>query len=126
MREVKLPLKTTQLEQLQKNDEYCREIVKKMKQDAELSKIFIKEDGILHRLWIEDGRTNKCIIVPKVLQDSMLILAHDYSGHNGGRRMYNCLKQQYYWPGIRKQVFKHCKNCRECILTKPRASRAWI
>ena len=30
--------------------------------------------------------------------------------------MYNCLKQQYYWPGIRKQVFKHCKNCRKCIL----------
>ena len=116
MREVKLPLKTGQLEQLQKNDEYCREIAKKMKQDVALSKIFVKEEGILCRLWIEDGKTNKCILVPKVLHDSMLILAHDYSGHNGGRRTYNCLKQQYYWPGIRKQVFKHCKNCRECIL----------
>ena len=46
----------------------------------------------------------------------MLILVHDYSGHNGGRRTYSCLKKHYYWPGIRKQVFRHCKHCRECIL----------
>ena len=76
----------------------------------------MKEEGVLYRMWIEDGKTNKCILVPKVLHDSMLILAHNYSGHNGGRRTYNCLKKQYYWPGIRKQVFKHCKNCRKCIL----------
>ena len=46
----------------------------------------------------------------------MIILAHDYSGHNGSRRTYNCLKRQYYWPGIRKQIFRHCKKCKECIL----------
>ena len=116
VKEIKLPLKTGQLEQLQRNDDYCREIARKMKHDAELTKIFVKEEGVLYRLWIEEGKMNKCILVPKVLQDSMLILAHDYSGHNGGRRTYNCLKQQYYWPGIRKQVFRHCKNCKECIL----------
>ena len=63
----------------------------------------------MYRLWIKDGRTHKCILV---LQDSMVILAHDYSGHNGSRRTYNCLNKQYHWPGIRKQVFHHCK----CIL----------
>ena len=46
----------------------------------------------------------------------MIILAHDYSGHNGSRRTYNCLKRQYYWPGIRKQIFRHCKKCKECVL----------
>ena len=46
----------------------------------------------------------------------MIILAHDYSGHNGSRRTYNCLKRQYYWPGIRKQIFRHCKRCNECVL----------
>ena len=82
----------------------------------ELQKIFIKEEGVLYRLWIEDGRTFKCILVPQVLQDFMIILAHDYSGHNGSRRTYNCLKRQYYWPGIRKQIFRHCKKCKECVL----------
>ena len=116
LREIKLPLKQKQLQQLQMNDTYCRDVAKKLHKDMELQKIFIKEEGVLYRLWIEDGRTFKCILVPLVLQDFMIILAHDYSGHNGSRRTYNCLKRQYYWPGIRKQIFRHCKKCKECIL----------
>ena len=116
LKEIKLPLKPKQLQQLQKNDTYCRDVAKKLHKDTELQKIFIKEEGVLYRLWIEDGRTFKCILVPQVLQDFMIILAHDYSGHNGSRRTYNCLKRQYYWPGIRKQVFRHCKKCKECVL----------
>ena len=116
LKEIELPLKPKQLQQLQKNDTYCREVAKKLHKDMELQKIFIKEEGVLYRLWIEDGRTFKCILVPQVLQDSMIILAHDYSGHNSSRRTYNCLKRQYYWPGIRKQIFRHCKKCKECVL----------
>ena len=116
LKEIKLPLKPKQLQQLQKNDTYCRDVAKKLHKDKELQKIFIKEKGVLYRLWTEDGRTFKCILVPEVLQDSMIILAHDYSGHNSSRRTYNCLKRQYYWPGIRKQIFRHCKKCKECVL----------
>ena len=116
LKEIRLPLKPKQLQQLQKNDTYCRDVAKKLHKDKELQKIFIKEEGVLYRLWIEDGRTFKCILVPQVLQDFMIILAHDYSGHNGSRRTYNCLKRQYYWPGIRKQIFRHCKKCKECVL----------
>ena len=116
LKEIRLPLKSKQLQQLQKNDTYCREVAKKLHKDIELQKIFIKEEGVLYRLWFEDGRTFKCILVPQVLQDFMIILAHDYSGHNGSRRTYNCLKRQYYWPGICKQTFRHCKKCKECVL----------
>ena len=116
LKEIRLPLKPKQLQQLQKNDTYCRDVAKKLHKDTELQKIFIKEEGVQYRLWIEDGRTFKCILVPQVLQDSMIILAHDYSGHHGSRRTYNCLKRQYYWPGIRKQIFRHCKKCKECVL----------
>ena len=116
LKEIKLPLKLKQLQQLQKNDTYCMDMAKKLHKDTELQKIFIKEEGVLYRLWIEDGRTFKCILVPQVLQDFMIILAHDYSSHNGSRRTYNCLKRQYYWPGIRKQIFRLCKKCKECVL----------
>ena len=114
--EIMLPLKPKQLQQLQMNDTYCRDIAKELHKDMELQKIFIKEGGVLYRLLIEDGRTFKCILVPQVLQDFMIILAHDYSGHNGSRRTFNCLKRQYYWPGIRKQIFRHCKKCKEFVL----------
>ena len=116
VKEIKLPLKPQQLEYLQRNDEYCREVARKLEKDVDLKRIFLREEGILYRLWTEDGRTFKCILVPQVLQESLIILAHDHSGHNGARRAYSCLKRQYYWPGIRKQVFKHCKQCAECQL----------
>ena len=116
VKEIKLPLKPHQLAYIQRNDEYCKEVARKLEKDVELKRIFLKEEGILYRLWIEDGRTFKCILVPQVLQESLIILAHDYSGHNGAGQAYSCLKRQYYWPGIRKQVFKHCKQCVECQL----------
>ena len=65
VREITLPLKPKQLQQLQKNDTYCRDIAKKLHKDMELQKIFIKENGVLYRLWTEDGRTFKCILVPQ-------------------------------------------------------------
>ena len=116
VKEIMLPLKPKQLQELQKNDMYCRDVAKKLHRDVELQKIFIKESGVLYKLWTEDGQTFKCILVPQVLQDFMIILAHNHSGHNGSRRTYSCLKRQYYWPGIWKQVFRHCKKCKKCIL----------
>ena len=26
------------------------------------------------------------------------------------------LKKMYYWPGMKSEVFKHCKTCKECML----------
>ena len=45
--EITLPLKPKQLQQLQMNDEYCRDVAKKLHKDMELQKIFIKEKGVL-------------------------------------------------------------------------------
>ena len=46
----------------------------------------------------------------------LLMLAHNYSGHNDFRRMYNALKCKYYWSGMRKHILKHCKACHQCSL----------
>ena len=48
VREITLPLKPKQLQELQKNDMYCRDIAKKLPKDVELQKIFIKEKGVLY------------------------------------------------------------------------------
>ena len=55
--EIKLPFKLKQLQELQKNDTHCIDIAKKLHKDRELQKIFIKEEGVLYRLRIEDGIT---------------------------------------------------------------------
>ena len=78
--------------------------------------MFILHEGVLCRLWTEERETFRCIFIPEVLRDPLLVLAHNQNGHNGGRHTYMALKRLYYWPGMRRQVFKHCKNCQECML----------
>ena len=116
MQEVKIPIPKKQMLQLQKNDEYCRCIVRGTQTEQELKKIFIPDDGILYRLWLEDGQTYKCLVGPLILRDPLLVLAHNQNGHNGSRQMYSALKRSYYWPNMKKEVFFNCKNCSECIL----------
>ena len=67
MQEVKVPISKEQMIQLKKNDEYCRHIIRRMPAEQELKKIFRLDDGILYRLWLEDGQTYKCMVVPLIL-----------------------------------------------------------
>ena len=116
LKEIKLPLKDWQMQLLQRHDSTCREIAKKLQQDKHMNKLFLLNNGIVYRLWCEDDRTSDCVIVPEVLRDPLLMLAHNYSGHNGFRRTYNAMKRQYYWPGMRKDILRHCKKCHQCVL----------
>ena len=77
MQEVKIPIPKEQMLQLQKNDEYCRRIIRRMQAEQELKKIFILDNDILYRLWLEDGQTYKCMVVPLILQDPLLVLGHN-------------------------------------------------
>ena len=123
LREIKLPLKPKQMQQLQNNDTYCRDVAKKLHKDMELQKIFIKEEGVLYRLWIEDGRTFKCILVPEVLQDFMIILAHDYSGHNGSRRNLQLFEKNVLLARYTKTNFQTLQEMQRVCATKPRTTR---
>ena len=50
------------------------------------------------------------IVVPDILRDCLLILAHDKQGHNRFRRTYASLKNRYHWKGMKKSVYQH-GNC---------------
>ena len=65
---------------------------KKLQQDKHMNKLFMLKRGIVYRLWCEDDKTAECVVVPEVLRDPLLMLAHNYSGHNGFRRTYNAMK----------------------------------
>ena len=114
-KEIKLPLQNAQMELLQRHDDTCRGIAKKLRQNKHMNKLFMLKSGIVYRLWCEDGKTAECVVVPEVLREPLLMLAHNYSGHNGFRT-YNAMKRQYYWPGMRKDILKHCKRCHQCSL----------
>ena len=83
-KEVKLPLTTEQMIQLQKSDSEARNIIHKLQREKLNTKMFILHEGVLCRLWTEERDTFRCIFISEVLRDPLLILAHNQNGHNGG------------------------------------------
>ena len=59
------------------------------------------ENDILKKKVIEGGLLYKPVIIPEILRECLLMLAHDEQGHNGFKRTYSALKTLYYWKGIR-------------------------
>ena len=78
-KEIRLPLQDAQMQLLQRHDDTCRGIAKKLQQDKHMNKLFMLKRGIVYRLWCEDDKTAECVVIPEVLRDPLLMLAHNYS-----------------------------------------------
>ena len=85
---------------------------------------YLIRDNILMRKWSptacdnEKGETVYQIVVPTLHRREVLELAHDLpvSGHLGVRKTYNRVLQHFFWPGLKRDVAKWCKECHTCQL----------
>ena len=75
---------------------------------------YTMENNILKQKLVDNGLLYTPIVVPDILKDCLLILAHNKQGHNGFRRTYASLKNRYHWKGMKKSVYQHCTNCQVC------------
>ena len=112
--DIELPMPTERFITLQKADP----TIKKLRQqweDRQLdTNIYLLEDNILKRKVIDNGILHTPILVPGILKEALLILAHDKAGHNRFRRTYMSLKSRYYWKGMKKSIHEHCTHCQVC------------
>ena len=72
------------------------------------------EDEILKKKSVINCILYTPTVVPNVLKDYLLLLAHDKQGHNGFKRTYSSLKQLYHWKGRKKTIQRHCNACSTC------------
>ena len=72
------------------------------------------ENNILKRKIVNNGLLYTPIVVPDILKDCLLILAHDKQGHNGFRRTHASLRNRYHWKGMKKSVHQHCSRYQIC------------
>ena len=67
---------------------------------------------------MDNGHKFSTAVVPEDLTDTVLVLGHNQSGHNGYQRTYATIKRSYYWKGMRKHILVHCKTCVTCAKQK--------
>ena len=113
--EVQLPLKDEKLAKLQESDPHIRQLRKQWDNKNLDTTSYTLENNILRWKVIDNGLLYTPIIVPDILKDCLLILAHDEQGHNGFRRTYASLRNRYHWKGMKKSVYQQCSRCQVCV-----------
>ena len=97
----------------QKNDE---ELHKKLQmvRDGDKTKFSEKEAGSLY------FQNRLCVPDDKELKQKLLYKAHNtvFTMHPGGNKMYQDLKQFYWWKGMKKDVTEYVSKCLTCQQVK--------
>ena len=112
----------------QSNDKELLDLFKIALTPVEAEKVsvgYLIKDNILMRKWSptscdnnEKGETVYQIVVATVHRREVLELAHDLpvSGHLGVHKTYNRVLQHFFWPGLKREMAKWCKECHTCQL----------
>ena len=60
------------------------------------------------------------ICVPRSMRQQVMQESHDVptAGHPGGRRMYIAVRENFYWPNMKKEVEDYVKTCKTCQTSK--------
>ena len=112
--DIHLPLKDDKLVKLQESDPHTKQLRKQSKNKNLDQNMYTMENNILKQKLVDNGLLYTPIVVPDILKDCLLILAHNKQGHNGFRRTYASLKNRYHWKGMKKSMYQHCTNCQVC------------
>ena len=61
-----------------------------------------------------------CLVVPDAERETLLREVHagKFSGHFAEKRVYDLLRRQYWWKGMRADVRKYCRSCLTCATRK--------
>ena len=111
---IELPISNLKLKELQEQDRKINHLRKLWSENKLNKNIFTMDNDILKKKVIEGGLLYKPVIIPEILRECLLMLAHDEQGHNGFKRTHSALKTLYYWKGMKRHIQLYCRRCRMC------------
>ena len=114
---VELPLEDSIFASLQGNDPKIWDLRLKV-EEGEYGQFYFVRNNVLFRSIVENGHKFEVRVIPESLQDVILHLGHNQSGHNGYQRTYAAIKHLYYCKGMRTHVLRYCKSCKTCTVQK--------
>ena len=114
---VELPLEDSTFTSLQGNDPKIQDLRLKV-EEGKYSQFYFVRNNVLFRSIVENGHKFEVRVIPESLQDVVLHLGHNQSGHNGYQRTYTAIKHLYYWKGMRTHVLQYCKSCKTSAVQK--------
>ena len=81
---------------------------------------FIRRNGIIYRHFKKNANVSLQLVVPSSLTHSVMNLAHESRkvvNHRGRKETISKVLEEFYWPGVCREVAQFCKSCAICQRT---------
>ena len=81
---------------------------------------FIRRNGLINRHFKKNAKVSLQLVIPSSLTHSVMILAHEslrMVNHVGRKETISRTLDDFYWPGVCREVAQFCKSCATCQRT---------
>ena len=81
---------------------------------------FIRRNGLIYRHFNKNANVSLQLVVPSRLTHSVMKLAHESRkvvNHRGRKEAISKVLDEFYWPGVCREVTQFCKSCAICQRT---------
>lgn len=82
-------------------------------------KFFEMRNGVVYR----KAGENLLFYVPSSMERSITFKYHDELGHIGTEKTCDTVSKNYWFPGMRKKILEHIRNCCKCIAFTPSSGK---
>ena len=81
---------------------------------------FIRRNGLFYRHLKKNGEVLLQLVIPSSLTDNVMSLAHESRkavNHRGRKETISKVIDEFYWPGVCREVTQFCRSCAICQRT---------
>ena len=81
---------------------------------------FIRRNGLIYRHFKKNVNVSLQLVVPSSLTHSVIYLAHEslrVLNHRGRKETISKVLNEFYWPGVCREVTQFCRSCAICQRT---------
>ena len=81
---------------------------------------FIRRNGLIYRHFKRNAKVSLQLVVPSSLTHSVINLAHEslrVLNHRGRKETISKVLDEFYWPGVCREVTQFCRSCAICQRT---------
>ena len=81
---------------------------------------FIRRNGLIYRHFKKNANVSLQLVVPSSLTHSVMNLAHESRkvvNHRGRKETISKVLDEFYWPGVCREVTQFCRSCAICKRT---------
>ena len=81
---------------------------------------FIRRNGLMYRHFKKNSKVSLQLVIPSSLTPSIIKLAHESRkvvNHRGRKETISKVLDEFYWPGVCREVTQFCRSCAICQRT---------